>query len=56
MANGKNQRDIFRRYPAILGHIAELSPRKDQFPAPVLRFAAQQRMVRKQLEGTDIRL
>jgi hypothetical protein len=53
ISNGKDQHLIPRRYPAIFGHIAELAARKDQLPAPVLRFAPQQPMVRKQLEGSS---
>jgi hypothetical protein len=53
MSNGKNQHDILRGKPAILGHVAKLAARKDQFPTSVLSFAAQQGMVGEQLEGSS---
>lgn len=51
MPNRENQDDILGRDPPIFRDIAELSPGKNQFPAPVLRFAAQQRVISKQLES-----
>ncbi len=47
MSHGKNQHDIVGRHPAIFGDVTELAPREYQFPAPILRLAAQQRMIRK---------
>ena len=52
MSNGKDQHRILGSQPAIFGYVAKLAARQDQLPAPVLRFAAQQRMVCKQLEGS----
>src|SRR5580704_10125007 len=51
-SNGKDQHRILGWQPAIFGYVAKLAARQDQLPAPVLRFAAQQRMVCKQLEGS----
>jgi hypothetical protein len=53
MSNGKNQNDILRGQPAILGHVAKLAARKDQFPTSVLSFATEQGMVGEQLGGSS---
>jgi len=50
MPNRQNQDDVIRGHPPILGDVAKLAPGKNQFPAPVLRFAAEHRMVGEQLE------
>lgn len=52
MSHCENQHDIVGRHPAIFRHVAELTARQYQFPAPVFSLAAQQRMIRKDLEGS----
>jgi len=42
--------------PTILSHVAELAAGKEQFPAPILGLAAQQRMLCKQIEGAPNRV
>ncbi len=51
MANCQYQHGVIRRHPTILSHVAELATGKEQFPAPILGHAAQQRMVCEQIEG-----
>ena len=52
MPHCENKHDIVGRRPAIFRHVAELTARQYQFPAPVFRLAAQQWMIRKDLEGS----
>jgi hypothetical protein len=50
MPNRQNQDDVFGWNPPIFGDIAELAAGKNQFPAAVFRFSAQQGMISKHFE------